>query len=130
MKTLKKAMAFVMAVVMAVTVFYGTDMLMNANAETGKKVVYFDNAKTKWSTVCAYIWEGSQGSQTVKGTKVEGDIFKIEIPADYSKILFKNTQSGWDKQTANTTVPTDKNNCFKPSSSTNKTGGSWYYYED
>ena len=130
MKTLKKAMAFVLALVMAVTVFYGTDMIMNANAETGTKVVYFDNAKTKWSKVFVYIWDGSQGTQTLKGTKVEGNIYKMEIPADYSKILFKNTQNGWDKQTANTTVPTDKNNCFKPSSSSNKTSGSWYYYED
>ncbi len=130
MKTLKKAMAFVLALVMAVTVFYGTDMIMNANAETGTKVVYYDNAKTKWSKVFVYIWDGSQGTQTLKGTKVEGNIYKMEIPADYSKILFKNTQNGWDKQTANTTVPTDKNNCFKPSSSSNKTSGSWYYYED
>ena len=130
MKTLKKAIAFVLALVMAVSVFYGTDLLMNANAETGTKVVYFDNAKTKWSNAFAYIWEGSQGTLIVKGTKVEGNIFKMEIPADYSKILFKNTENGWDKQTANTTVPTDKNNCFKPSSSSNKSSGSWYYYED
>ncbi len=128
MKMLRKAVAFALAVLMAVNVFYGVNTNANASAET--TVVYFDNANTKWSTVCAYIWGGAQGSQTVKGTKVEGNIYKLNIPADYSNILFKNTQSGWDKQTANTNIQNDDKNCFKPKSSSNKTSGSWYHYDD
>ena len=129
MKKFKKTLAFVLAFIMSVSVLYGTDLNIVANAET-TKVVYFDNAKTKWSTVCAYIWGGSQGSQTLKGTKVEGNIYKINIPEEYSNILFKNTESGWDKQTADTTIPTNDNNCFKPSSSSNKSNGTWYHYEE
>ena len=128
MKMLRKAVAFALAVLMAVNVFYGVNTNANASAET--TVVYFDNANTKWSAVCAYIWGGSQGTQTVKGTKVEGNIFKMNIPADYSNILFKNTQSGWNKQTANTNIQNDDKNCFKPKSSSNKTSGSWYHYDD
>ena len=129
MKKFKKTLAFVLAFIMSVSVLYGTDLNIVANAET-TKVVYFDNAKTKWSTVCAYIWGGSQGSQTLKGTKVEGNIYKMNIPEEYSNILFKNTESGWDKQTADTTIPTNDNNCFKPSSSSNKSNGTWYHYEE
>ena len=129
MKKIKKTLAFVLAFIMSVSVLYGTDLNIVANAET-TKVVYFDNAKTKWSTVCAYIWGGSQGSQTLKGTKVEGNIYKMNIPEEYSNILFKNTESGWDKQTADTTIPTNDNNCFKPSSSSNKSNGTWYHYEE
>ncbi len=128
MRKLKKTMAFVLALVMAVNVFLGTDMTIKADAAT--KVVYFDNAKTKWSTVCAYTWGGSEGALTIKGTKVEGNIYKMNISDDCPKILFKNTESGWDKQTANTTVQADDKNCFKPSSSANKTSGTWYHYEE
>lgn len=128
MRKCKKLISFVLAFAMVINVFIGTDMTIKADTKTN--IVYFDNAKTKWSTVCAYIWGTSLEKQTLKATKVEGNIYKLNIPAEYSNILFKNTESGWDKQTANTTVQTDDKNCFKPTSSSNKTGGTWYHYDE
>ena len=64
-------------------------------------------------------------------TKVETNIYKVEVPATYNKILFKNTENGWDKQTNDLAVPAaGAANCWKPYGSSNKASGSWYTYAD
>lgn len=117
-----------LSLVMAVSVLAGTGV--QVQAASSKQVVYFNNSVSDWSNVYAYVWGSGLTTKAIKGTKVADDVYKMEIPAEYSKILFKNTSgtSNWDKKTANTTIPTDGKNCFKPKSSSNKSSGTWSTY--
>ena len=128
MKRIKKMLSVFLALVMAVSVLAGTGV--QVQAASSKQVVYFNNSVSDWSNVYAYVWGSGLTTKAIKGTKVADDVYKMEIPAEYSKILFKNTSgtSNWDKKTANTTIPTDGKNCFKPKSSSNKSSGTWSTY--
>ena len=115
---------------MVVSVFSGTGMQAQAEAD---KVVYFNNSVSGWSQVYAYVWGDGLTAKAIKGTKVEGTSrVKMIIPSKYSKILFKNTSgtSTWDKKTANTTIPSDGKNCFKPTTANNKSAGSWSVFTE
>lgn len=130
MKQVKKVLAFFMALAMVVSVFSGTGMQVQADAD---KVVYFNNSVSGWSQVYAYVWGDGLTTKAIKGTKVEGTSrVKMTIPSKYSKILFKNTSgtSTWDKKTANTTIPSDGKNCFKPKTANNKSAGSWSVFTE
>ena len=126
MKRMQKLFAVVLTFVMVFSIL--ADKNVTLNAKTTKLVVYFDNSVSKWNKVYAYVWKNNSSGQTVKGSIVEGNIYKVTISSDYSKILFKNTASTWEKQTADLNVPTGEKNCFLPASSKNKSSGKWYAY--
>ena len=91
--------------------------------------VYFDNSNAKWSNVYAYVWANGVASVVLDMTEVETNIYKVSVPNQYTKILFKNTKTGWDKQTGDFLVPVaGADNCWKPNGSYNKASGSWYAY--
>ena len=89
---------------------------------------YYDNNKTNWSTVHAYVW-GGDTTTTVQGTSVGNNVYSFTISSNYQNVLFKNTSgtSSWDKQTADAGAP-QSGKIFTPSSSANKTGGTWNTY--
>lgn len=129
MKKLRKILSMFLSLVMVVSILAGTGV--QVKAASSKQVVYFNNSVSDWSNVYAYVWGSGLTTKAIQGTKVSDDVYKMEIPAEYSKILFKNTSgtSSWDKKTANTTIPTDGKNCFKPNSSSNKSTGTWSTYK-
>ncbi|MBQ1687966.1 MAG: starch-binding protein [Lachnospiraceae bacterium] len=93
--------------------------------------VYFDNSYANWGNVYAYVWDNNKVSTVIPMQVVDAEhkIYKAEIPNRYPNILFKNTESNWDKQTYDLQVPTTTNNCYRANSGS-KTGGSWYAYTD
>lgn len=97
---------------------------------TQKTDVYFDNTNAKWSNVYAYVWADGVTAKVLDTTKIADAIYKVSVPSKYTKIIFKNTNSGWDKQTNDLLVPTNTNNCWKPDGSSNKASGSWYAYRE
>ena len=78
----------------------------------------------------AYVWTDGASADVLDTTKVADDIYKVSVPSKYKKIIFKNTSSGWDKQTIDLLIPTDSNNCWKPNGSSNKSSGNWYAYRE
>lgn len=126
MKRMQKLFAVVLTFLIVFSLFTNKDITLNA--KTAKQVVYFDNSVSKWKNVYAYVWGNNLTSKSIKGSVVEGNIYKMTISSEYSKMLFKNTASTWDKQTADLSVPTGEKNCFLPSSSKNKASGKWYAY--
>lgn len=120
-------MSFILVIALFSSTAFGIDF--KAFAATSQ-TVYFDNSVSKWSNVYAYVWGDGQSTQTIKGTKTDSNIYKLTIPKGYKKILFKNTSgiSNWDKQTQDTTIPTDGKNCYKAKSSSNKSSGTWSSY--
>lgn len=127
MKKLKNIMSFILVIALFSSTAFGIDF--KAFAATSQ-TVYFDNSVSKWSNVYAYVWGDGQSTQAIKGTKTDANIYKLTIPNGYKKILFKNTAgtSNWDKQTQDTTIPTDGKNCYKAKSSSNKSSGTWSSY--
>lgn len=99
-------------------------------APTQETNVYFDNTNAKWNNVYAYVWTDGASADVLDTTKVADDIYKVSVPSKYKKIIFKNTSSGWDKQTIDLLIPTDSNNCWKPNGSSNKSSGNWYAYRE
>lgn len=59
-----------------------------------KQYVYFKNTG-KWKKVCAYYWNDDNTKMTkwpgVEMEKVDGDVYRIEIPDDAKYIIFNNT---------------------------------------
>ena len=92
--------------------------------------VYFDNSVANWSSVYAYVWSDGVEATVLPTTLVDSTnkIYKVTVPYNYKKIIFKNTKDSWDIQTGDLFVPTDSNNCWKPNSSSNRASGSWYAY--
>lgn len=94
--------------------------------------IYFDNSAANWSQVYAYVWtDGQESNAKVLSTTLvdaANKIYKVTVPDNYKKVIFKNTQTGWVIQTGDLVVPTDNNNCWKPYSSANKSSGTWYAY--
>ena len=89
--------------------------------EIPKITVYYDNSSTNWSSVSAYCWGGYvNGWPGEAMTKVEGNIWSIEIneSKDPINIIFNNNGNG--AQTADLKVPTDGNNCWN--------GSAWVKY--
>ncbi len=93
---------------------------------------YFNNSRTGWSEVYAYVWGTDTGAEVIAGIKVSETIYRFHIPVRYTKILFKNTpgMNSWDKQTADTYILAEMQNCYMPNSGDNKTDGYWYVYSD
>lgn len=92
--------------------------------------VFYDNAKTKWSSVYAYVWNAKDKTvspKVVSGVEAFNHYYMFEIEQEYTDILFKNTDgtNNWDKQTKDQKVPTSSKTCFKPSSTSGKVAGSW-----
>lgn len=127
MKRRKNIISFILVIALVSSMAFGIDF--RAFAATSQ-TVYFDNSVSKWSNVYAYVWGDGQSTQTIKGTKTNTNIYQLTIPKGYKKILFKNTAgtSNWDKQTQDTTIPTDGKNCYKANSSSNKSSGTWSSY--
>lgn len=133
MRREKKVFAFFLSLAMMIGLFVGTGLKIQATQATPLSdvtTVYFDNSVTGWSEAYAYVWSDNVSAKAISGTKVATNVYKFSIPAQYTKILFKNTSgtSGWDKQTADLNIPTADGQIFVPSSSSNKTGGSWKLY--
>ena len=79
-------------------------------------VVYFDNSKSKWKTVCIYGWGNGMYNEVFKMTQIEGtDIWKFELPEPIYPgtecFLFKETNDtkNWNKKTPNVKVTEGKN---------------------
>lgn len=127
MKKLKKVMSFILIVVLVSSMAFGVEFKTSASTS---QTVYFDNSVSKWSNVYAYIWGDGKSTQVIQGTKSSNNIYQLTIPEGYKNILFKNTAgtNNWDKQTQDTTIPTDGKNCYKTTSSSNRSNGTWYSY--
>ncbi len=127
LKKVKHVMSFILVIALVSSLAFGIDFKTFASTS---QTVYFDNSVSKWSNVYAYVWGDGKSTKAIKGTKVDTNIYQLTIPEGYKKILFKNTSgtSNWDKQTQNTTIPTDGKNCYKANSSSNKSNGTWYSY--
>ena len=69
--------------------------------------IYFDNSMYNWSDVRAHYWNSDTNTEWpgLAMTLVEGSIYSIEVPLDYTGILFNNGGNG--KQTDNATIPGD-----------------------
>lgn len=93
---------------------------------------YFNNTRTGWSEVYAYVWSDDISAEVLSGTRISENIYSFNIPVKYTKILFKNTPGTnyWDKQTADTYMPIEMLNAYMPDSGDNKTTGFWYVYCD
>ena len=81
--------------------------LYNANGDQGEYptiTVYFDNSQKNYSKPKCYCWSGSDNNvwPGKDMTLVEGNIWKIEIPAAAANLLF--CYSGNDDKTGNFTV--------------------------
>lgn len=127
MKKLKKIMSFMLVIVLVSSMAFGIDFKTFASTS---QTVYFDNSVSKWSNVYAYVWRDGKSATTIKGTKTDTNLYQLTIPEGYKNILFKNTAgtSNWDKQTQDTTIPTDGKNCYKANSTSNKSSGTWSSY--
>ena len=119
MRKIKKVLAFFLALAMMISVLPITGVQIQAavagnelkgkvakeTATTDEKSTmvkfYYDNSKTNWSEVYAYVW-GGDTTTTVKGTVTENNIYTFSVSSDYQNVLFKNTAGtdNWDQQTA------------------------------
>jgi len=96
------------------------------------KTVKYDNSKTNWSNVYAYVWtegDSSVAPVVLVSTSVSGNTYTFSVASTYEDILFKNTDgtTNWDQQTADATVPATDGYTFITYSGNNKTGGYWSY---
>ena len=87
-----------------------------ASAAAATKTIYFDNSGKKWSTINVYTWNAN-GTCTGEWpgsamTKVSGNVYSYEVPADAVNIIFNN---GSGSQTSDLTVPTDAKNLYNGS---------------
>lgn len=135
MKRLRKVMALFMSFAMIIAVLTNTGVQVqaadsNAQSKDASITFYFDNSRTQWSDVYAYVW-GGDTTIAVKGTLVEPNVYSFRISSNYQNVLFKNTSgtSNWAQQTADLGSP-QSGKIFIPSSSANETGGSWEIYTD
>ena len=92
------------------------------------KTVYF-KAPESWSEIYCYVWNDKGNLLAWPGTvmsPVAGDIYMLEVPAEYNNIIFNNIAN----QTANLVIPgTDY--IFCPASAGGKTiTGSWVLYSE
>lgn len=146
MKKIKKVLAFFLALAMMISVLPITGVQIQAavagnelkgkvakeTATTDEKSTmvkfYYDNSKTNWSEVYAYVW-GGDTTTTVKGTVTEKNIYTFSVSSDYQNVLFKNTAGtdNWDQQTADAGAPQSEK-IFTPNNSYNRTDGSWKTY--
>ncbi len=111
----------------------GSWRLYSDNVEKpANEAKYFNNSRTGWSEVYAYVWGDDISAEVIAGTKISETIYRFNIPSQYTKILFKNTPgtNTWDRQTADTYIPAEMLNAYMPNSGDNKTDGFWYVYLD
>ena len=104
--------------------------ITNANYESDS-FVYFDNSSANWNQVYAYIWTDGVKAKVLPTTLVDPakKVYRVTVPFEYKKIIFKNSENGWNTQTGDLSVPTEeKNNCWKPDNSSNRASGRWYTY--
>lgn len=92
--------------------------------------INYDNSKTNWSSVYAYVWVEGDSSVTpviVKSTASGNNVYSFRVADTYKNILFKNTDGidSWNQQTADTTLPSSSGYTFVTNSGANKTGGYW-----
>lgn len=130
MKRLRKMMALFLSFAMVIAVLTNTDVKVqaadsNAQSKDVPVTFYFDNSKTQWSEVYAYVWGGGT-TTAVKGIWIEPNVYSFTVSSNYQNLLFKNTSGtgNWDQQTADIGSPQSEK-IFTPSSSANRTGGSW-----
>lgn len=130
MKKRKKILVFLLCWAMVLGLFAGIGLETQATKASDVTTVYFDNSVSGWSQVYAYVWSSSVSARVISGTEVAANVYKFSIPTQYTKLLFKNTSgtSSWDQQTSDLDMPTSDGYIFIPSSSANKTGGSWNSY--
>lgn len=135
MKKLRKMMALFLSFAMVIAVLTNTGVQVqaadsNAQSKDVPVTFYFDNSKTQWSEVYAYVWTGNT-TTAVKGTWVESEVYSFTVSSNYQNVLFKNTSgtSNWNQQTADAGSP-QSGKIFIPSSSANRTGGSWGAYTE
>ncbi len=88
---------------------------------------YYNNSKTNWSKVYAYVWADGVSAKVYEGTKVATNVYQFSIPKKYTNVLFKNTSgtNNWDKQTDHVLIQSADGYIFIPNSSSNKTSGKW-----
>ena len=100
MRKIKKVLAFFLALAMMISVLPITGVQIQAavagnelkgkvakeTATTDEKSTmvkfYYDNSKTNWSEVYAYVW-GGDTTTTVKGTVTENNIYTFSVSSDY-----------------------------------------------
>lgn len=130
MRINKKIFTILFSAMLFMGMFTGSTFEIKAEASTEVIAVYFNNSVCKWSEVYAYVWGDDVSSALIAGTKVTEDVYKFNISAQYSKILFKNTSglNSWDKQTSDTNMPSVSGYIFIPDSNSNHTGGNWRLY--
>lgn len=110
----------------------GSWSLYSTETQVSTVTVYYNNARTNWSEVYAYVWSSGISAEVYSGTKVASNLYKFSIPKQYTSILFKNTSGtgSWDKQTLDTDIPTGVANYYMPNSADNRTDGYWYECTD
>ncbi len=102
------------------------------NKKQEEKTLYFSNRNSNWDKVYAYVWNNNSDAKVFEA-KVYDKIaktYEVKIPGNYKNIIFKNTEYGWDKQTADLVIPTGRDNCFRTNSAENRSNGYWYEYTD
>ena len=91
--------------------------------------VDFDNSVSNWKNVYAYVWNNGGDSKVFSTAYVSGNHFIFNITGSYKNIIFKNQENGWDRQTADLSLPkyteSADDKCFKPYSAGNKSQGTW-----
>lgn len=130
MKKERKILGVFLSIAIIIGLFAGIRLQTQAATSSDVTTVYFDNSVCGWSEAYAYVWGSGVSAEVISGTKIATNVYKFSIPKQYTNILFKNTSgtSSWDKQTADLNMPTADGYIFVPSSSANKTGGSWRLY--
>ena len=110
------------------TLYSVEDYVVNKAIE--ETTFYYNNSKTNWSKVYAYVWSDGVSAKTYEGTKVATNVYQFSVPKKYTKVLFKNTSgtSSWDKQTDDVLIQNTDGYIFVPNGSSNKTSGSWNVY--
>lgn len=101
----------------------------NLGGNSISKTVYYDNSKTKWSNVYAYVWSTkTKQKEVLTGDWVSDHVKRFRIDSEFDWVIFKNTNSTWEKQTVNLEVPSDTKKIFVPSTTSAKVKGSWGNY--
>ena len=138
-KIFKRLLSVVLALVMVVTLVpLGKPVTVEAADE--KKTIYLDTRNyvpNGWSEAYIYLWiNGTDNSgRTYKmnpvtvevggnQTTVQG-LFSYDVPTEYTHLIFKPNQNGWERQTANQPIPSDSTNLFTCTTFGNRTSGTW-----
>ncbi len=100
------------------------------NNKQEEKTLYFSNYYSKWDKVYAYVWNNNSDAKVFEAKVYDkmAKVYEVTIVGNYKNILFKNTKDGWDMQTADLVIPTDRKNCFSANNTENRTNGYWYEY--